>query len=199
MDHNRERATRVSELLHKTVVLYGDAADEELLQAENIDSMDVFCALTNDDEANILSAMLAKRLGVRRVMALVNRTAYVDLIQSSVLDIAFSPKQATIGSLLAHIRRGDVVAVHSLRHGAAEAIEAVAHGDSSSSQVVGRMVSEVKLPPGTNIGAILRGPEVLVAHHDTVIEAEDHVILFVMDKRHIPAVEKLFQVGVTFV
>jgi trk system potassium uptake protein TrkA len=199
LDHNAERATRVSELLHKTVVLQGDAADEELLLSENIDNMDVFCALTNDDEVNILSAMLAKRLGVRRVLALVNRTAYVDLIQSSVLDIAFSPKQSTIGSLLAHIRRGDVVAVHSLRRGAAEAIEAIAHGDPGTSQVVGKMVSEVKLPPGTNIGAVVRGGEVVIAHHDTVIHAEDHVILFVVDKHHIPAVERLFQVGVTFV
>jgi trk system potassium uptake protein TrkA len=199
IDHNTERATRVSELLEKTVVLNGDAADEELLRLENIDGMEVFCALTNDDEVNILSAMLAKRLGARRVMALVNRAAYVDLIQSTMIDIAFSPKQATIGSLLTHIRRGDVVAVHSLRRGAAEAIEAVAHGDASSSRVVGRAISQIKLPPGTNIGAILRGDEVLIAHGDTVIEPEDHVILFVVDKKHIPEVERLFQVGVTFV
>ncbi|HEC13689.1 MAG TPA: Trk system potassium transporter TrkA [Acidiferrobacteraceae bacterium] len=199
IDHNTERAKRVSEELHKTIVLNGDAADSELLQNENIDDIDVFCALTNDDEANILSAMLAKRMGARRVMALVNRVEYVDLIQSDVLDVAFSPKQATIGSLLAHIRRGDVVAVHSLRRGAAEAIEAIAHGDRSSSQVVGRSISEIKLPPGTNIGALVRGNDVLIAHHDVVIEPEDHIILFVVDKRHIPEVEKLFQVGVTFV
>ncbi len=199
VDHNLKRATRVSEMLGRTVVLHGDAADAELLQSENIEDMDVYCALTNDDEANILSAMLAKRLGARRVMALVNRTAYVDLIESDVLDIAFSPKQATIGSLLTHIRRGDVVAVHSLRRGAAEAIEAVAHGDRYSSKVVGRRIEEIKLPPGTNIGAIVRRGEVLIAHHDVVIEPEDHVILFVVDKRHIPEVERLFQVGVTFV
>lgn len=199
VDHNLDRATRVSEALTRTVVLHGDAADAELLQSENIEDVDVFCALTNDDEANILSAMLAKRLGARRVMALVNRTAYVDLIESDVLDIAFSPKQATIGSLLAHIRRGDVVAVHSLRRGAAEAIEAVAHGDRHSSKVVGRRIEEIKLPPGTNIGALVRGGKVIIAHHDVVIEPEDHLILFVVDKRHIPEVEKLFQVGVTFV
>ncbi len=199
IDHNPGRARRVSELLHETVVLQGDASDEELLASENIDNMDVFCALTNDDEANILSAMLAKRLGARRVMALVNRTAYADLIQSSVLDIAFSPKQATIGSLLAHIRRGDVVAVHSLRRGAAEAIEAIAHGDPASSQVVGKAISEIKLPEGATIGALVRDGEVLIAHHDTVIRSEDHVILFVVDKRFIPQVERLFQVGVTFI
>jgi len=198
IDHNLHRARKVSELLEHSVVLHGDASDTDLLRSENIEDTDVFCGLTNDDEANILSAMLAKRLGARRVMALVNRAAYVDLIQSEALDIAFSPRQATIGSLLTHIRRGDVVAVHSLRRGAAEAIEAVAHGDPGSSKVIGRMLAEISLPPGTTIGAILRDEAVIIAHHDTVIQAEDHVILFVTDKRHITDVEKLFQVDVTF-
>jgi len=198
VDHNLERARKVSELLEHSVVLHGDASDTELLRSENIEDTDVFCALTNDDEANILSAMLAKRLGSRRVIALVNRAAYVDLIQTAALDIAFSPRQATIGTLLTHIRRGDVVAVYSLRRGAAEAIEAVAHGDPGSSKVIGRMISEIRLPPGTTIGAILREDKVMIAHRDTLIQAEDHVILFVTDKRHIPDVERLFQVDVTF-
>jgi len=198
IDCNSETTRKLSELLDKTIVLLGDAADEELLLEENIENTDVFCALTNDEEANILSAMLAKRLGARKVMSLINRPAYVDLVQSDVIDIAVSPQQATIGSLLTHIRRGDVAAVHSLRRGAAEAIEAVAHGDNKTSKVVGRSVDEVKLPPGTTIGAIVRGEKVIIAHHDTVIEAEDHVILFLVDKRHIPDVEQLFQVGVTF-
>ena len=142
--------------------------------------------------------MLAKRLGARKVMALINRAAYVDLVQSNTIDIAISPQQATIGSLLAHIRRGDVVVVHSLRRGAAEAIEAVAHGDTHTSQVVGRTVEEIKLPPGTTIGAVVRGEEVIIAHHDTIIEADDHVIMFLVDKCHIIEVERLFQVGVTF-
>jgi trk system potassium uptake protein TrkA len=154
--------------------------------------------VTNDDEANILSAMLAKRLGARKVMSLINRPSYVDLVQSGPIDIAISPQHATIGSLLAHVRRGDVEVVHSLRRGAAEAIEAVAHGDSSSSKVVGKMIEDIKLPKGASIGAILRGEEVLIAHHDTVIESEDHVILFLVDKSRISEVEKLFQVGVTF-
>jgi trk system potassium uptake protein TrkA len=146
----------------------------------------------------VLSAMLAKRLGARKVMALINRTAYVDLVQGGVIDIAISPQQVTIGSLLTHIRRGDVSVVHSLRRGAAEAIEAVAHGDSQSSKVVGRAIEDIKLPAGISIGAIVRGDEVIIAHHDTVIEAEDHVILFLVDKKRIPEVERLFQVGVTF-
>ena len=198
IDSNSETARQLSEKLDKTIVLLGDAADEELLLEENIENTDVFCALTNDEEANILSAMLAKRLGARKVMSLINRPAYVDLVQSDVIDIAISPQQATIGSLLTHVRRGDVAAVHSLRRGAAEAIEAVAHGDNKTSKVVGRTVDEVKLPPGTTIGAIVRGEDVIIAHHDTLIESEDHVILFLADKRHIPDVEHLFQVGVTF-
>jgi len=192
------RARVASEILKHAIVLQGDAANEELLIEENIEDTDVFCSLTNADEANIISCMLAKRLGARKVMALINRAAYVDLVQSNVIDIAISPQQATIGSLLAHIRKGDVVVVHSLRRGAAEAIEAVAHGDSNSSNVVGRKLDEIKLPPGTSIGAIVRGEKVLVAHHDTVIEAEDHVILLVTDKKQVPEVEKLFQVGITF-
>ncbi len=198
IDHNAERTQRIAEELDKTLVLLGDAADEELLVEENIESTDIFCAMTNDDEANILSAMLAKRLGAKKVMTLINRAAYVDLVESGEIDIAVSPHQATIGGLLAHVRRGDVVVVHSLRRGAAEAIEAIAHGDKNSSKVVGRAVEDIKLPPGTSIGIIVRGEEVLVAHHNTVIEAEDHVILFLIDKKRVTEVERLFQVGVTF-
>jgi len=198
IERNPNRAKQVAEELEKTIVLQGDAADEDLLLEENIENTDVFCAVTDDDEANILSAMLAKRLGARKVMALINRAAYVDLVESGSIDIAISPQQATIGSLLTHVRRGDVVMVHSLRRGAAEAIEAVAHGDPSSSKVVGRAVEDIALPKGTSIGAIVRGVEVLIAHHDTVIQSEDHVILFLVDKRRISEVEKLFQVGITF-
>ena len=193
-----QRAGKAAEELKSAIVLNGDAADEELLLEENIDATDVFCALTNADEANIISCMLAKRLGAGKVLALINRASYVDLVQSNVIDIAVSPQQATIGSLLAHIRKGDVVVVHSLRRGAAEAIEAVAHGDRKSSRVVGRSLEEIPLPPQTSIGAVVRGDAVIVAHHDTVIEPEDHVILLVADKKRVPEVESLFQVGITF-
>lgn len=192
------RSKLIAEQLEKTIVLHGDAADEELLLEENVENTDVFCAVTNDDEANILSAMLAKRLGARKVMALINRPAYANLVQSGPIDVAISPQQATIGSLLKHIRKGDVVMVHSLRRGAAEAIEAIAHGDESSSKVVGRAIESIHLPKGASIGAIVRGDEVLIAHHDTVIQSEDHVILFLQDKRKVGEVERLFQVGVTF-
>jgi len=194
-----ERARELAEELERTIVLQGDSADRELLLEENIEDMDVFCALTNDDEANILSAMLAKHMGATKVMALINRPAYVDLMESGVIDVAISPQQITIGSLLAHVRRGDVVAVHSLRRGAAEAIEAVAHGDRHTSKVVGRCIRDIPLPKGATIGALVRDDQVLIAHGDLVIHTEDHVILFLIDKRRIPEVERLFQVSVTFV
>jgi len=199
IESNTDRARYLSESLEHTIVLHGDAADRELLVEENIEDMDVFCALTNDDEANILSAMLAKRMGATKVMALINRPAYVDLVESGIIDVAISPQQVTIGSLLAHVRRGDVVAVHSLRRGAAEAIEAVAHGDRHTSRVVGRRICEVPLPKGATIGALVRGNDVLIAHDDLIIHAEDHVILFLVDKKRIHDVEKLFQVSVTFI
>jgi trk system potassium uptake protein TrkA len=199
IDHNLARTHDLSSELEKTIVLRGDVADQDLLLDENIENTDVYCALTNDDEANILSSMLAKRLGAKKVMTLINRAAYVDLVQSGDIDIAISPQQVTIGSLLTHVRRGDVARVHSLRRGAAEAIEAIAHGDESSSKVVGRKIEDLKLPSGTTIGAIVRDNEVLIAHHDSVIESEDHVILFVVDKKYILEVEKLFQVGFTFI
>ena len=198
IERDPDRARMVSEQLENTVVLQGDAADEELLRQENIDSMELFCSLTNEDEANILSSMLAKRLGARRAMAIVNKSSYIDLIESSVLDIAISPRLTTVSALLSHVRRGDVVAAHSLRRGVAEAIEAVAHGDRNTSKIVGRPLSKIKLPKGATIGAIMRNDELIRIEDDTIIEDGDHVIIFVIDKRRIHDVEKLFQVAATF-
>ncbi len=197
------RSKKLSEELNYTVVLQGSASDQDLLLEENIEETDVFIAVTNDDEANIMASLLAKRLGARKVMALINNPAYVDLIQGGEIDVAISPQQATVGSLLSHVRSGDMVNVHSLRRSAAEAIEVVAHGDTNSSKVVGKTIEEVDLPEGATIGAILRENEkgekqVLIAHDSTVIENGDHVIVFLVDKRHTKYVEKLFQVGFSF-
>ncbi len=198
IEHNKRRSELLAASLARSLVLSGDATDEELLEEENIGDTDLFIAVTNDDENNIMSSLLAKRMGARRVVSLINRRSYVDLVQSAQIDIALSPAQATIGKLLAHVRRGDVVAVHSLRRGAAEALEAVVHGDRQSCKVTGRRVEEIELPPGTLIGALVRGKEVLMAHHDTVVQAEDHVIVFVTDKKTLPRVEQLFQVSAGF-
>jgi len=210
IEYDRKNAESLAADLGNTLVLAGDVTDEELLKAESIGEMDIYCALTNDDENNIMSSLLAKRMGARRVVALINRSSYVNLVQAGQIDIAISPAQTTIGKLLAHVRQGDCVAVHSLRRGAAEALELVAHGDSKSSKVVGRRIEEIELPKGATIGAVVRSHrrgdddsarsehEVLIAHHDLVIEPEDHVIVFVVNKRMMSKVEKLFQVGVGF-
>jgi trk system potassium uptake protein len=193
IERDEQRARRVSERLEGTIVLNGDAQDEELLIEENIDTTDVFAAVTNSDEANVLSAMLAKRLGARKVLALINRPSYSDLMANRSIDITVSPQTVTIGSLLEHVRRGDVVRVHSLRRGAAEALETVVHGTQSSSQVIGRRIEEINLPEGASIVALVRNEQVVIAHHDTMIQAEDHVIAFLSDRRQVDAVQRLFQ------
>ncbi len=193
IERNYKRAERLSELLDNAIVFSGDASDHELLSEENIDQTDVFIAVTNDDEANIMSAMLAKKMGAKKAMVLIQRGAYVDLVQGGSIDIAISPQQATISALLTHVRKADLANVYSLRRGAAEAIEAIAHGDKITSKVVGRKISELKLPPGTTIGAIVREEEVIIAHDSTVIEQDDHVVMFLVNKKFIPEVERLFQ------
>lgn len=194
IEKNPACAARVAEQLSRAIMLVGDAGDEDLLIEENIEHTDLFCAITNDDEDNIVSAMLAKRLGARMVMSLINRPAYTDLVEGGRIDIAVSPQQATISNLLAHVRRGDMAKVHALRRGAAEAIEAVAHGNRSTSQVVGRRIEDLSLPRGTTIVAMVRGEQLIIAHHDTEIQPEDHVILFLTDKKRLPEVERLFRV-----
>ena len=199
IERSRERAEFLSSALDNTVVYVGDASDPELLEEENIEQVDVFLAVTNDDEANIMSAMLAKRMGAQKTMVLIKRGAYVDLLQGGEVDIAVSPQQATISALLNHIRRGDIVNAYSLRRGAAEAMEAFAHGGKATSKVVGQAIGKIKLPPGATIGAIVRGDEVLIAHDNVVIESNDHVILFLVDKKYITEVERLFQVSAIFI
>ncbi|WP_420066129.1 Trk system potassium transporter TrkA [Pectobacterium colocasium] len=193
IERNADRAAELAELLQDTVVFHGDASDQELLAEEHIEQIDVFIAITNDDEANIMSAMLAKRMGAKKVMVLIQRRAYVDLVQGSVIDVAISPQQATISALLSHVRKADIVSVSSLRRGVAEAIEAIAHGDEGTSKVVGRMIEDIKLPPGTTIGAIVRGDDVIIANANSKIEQGDHVIMFLADKKFVPDVERLFQ------
>jgi len=191
-----------AQLSNRVLVLNGDATDEDLLDEEGVAESDLFASLTNDDENNIMSSLLAKRMGARRTIALINRKSYGELMQGGPIDIAISPSHATLSTLLKYVRRGDVVAAHSLRRGAAEALELIAHGDAKSSKVVGRRIEQIELPKGATIGAVIRGEgqatRVLMAHHDTVIEAEDHLIVFVANKRMIPRVEKVFQVGVGF-
>ncbi len=198
LDSDAARCEHLAETLNSAVVLNIDATDRDLLLEENIEQCDAFCALTDDDEVNIMSSLLAKKLGARQVITLIGKPAYVDLVQGGEVDIAISPQQATTSSLLSHVRRADVVKVHSLRRGAAEALEAIAHGDEKSSKVVGRAIRDIELPSGTSIGAIVRGQEVLIGDDDVIVESDDHLILFLVDKRQVRAVERLFQVGLAF-
>lgn len=212
IERDRRRAEVLAAQLERALVLRGDGTDEALLDVESIEETDMFLALTNDEEDNIMSASLAKQMGARRTLALINRRSYVDLVQGGRIDIAISPAQTSIGQLLARVRRGDVVAVHSLRRGAAEALEVVAHGDARHCKVIGRRVDELGLPDGVTIAAIVRNTgqsrteykelvpyevpihEVIIAHRDTVIRTDDHVIVFCTSKKLVSKVEKLFQV-----
>ena len=216
IEKSAERGAQIAQQLAKTLVLKGDATDEDLMERENISDMDMFMALTNDDEDNIMAATLAKRLGCRRVLALINRRAYADMVQDGPIDIALSPAQIAISSVLARFRRGDVARVHSLRRGAAEALEMVAHGDRKTSHVVGRRIGELELPFGVTIAAVVRDLDQLetighrgviadkmkghveIAHHDTEIRENDHVIVFCTSKKLVREVEKLFQVSFGF-
>jgi trk system potassium uptake protein len=223
LEVNRARCDYLATQLPADVlILHGDSTDEELMADENVQGMDLFLALTSDDEDNIMACLLAKRMGARRVLALINRKAYADLVQGTTIDIALSPSHAVIGELLAYVRRGDVEAVHSLRRGAAEALEAIVRGDKGSCRMAGRRIDEVALPRGVQIGAIVRGlpvpgdedslalgdkradverksrPEVIIAHHDTVVQTGDRVIVFMSSKKQVRDVEKLFQVSATF-
>ena len=219
-----ERCVALASVLPQEVlVLQGEASDEELLGEESIEEVDFFLALSDDDENNIMSCLLAKRLGARRVLALIHRHTYADLMHGTQIDIALSPAQAMLGELLAYVRQGDVQAVHSLRRGVAEAIEIVARGDAKTSRAVGRRVGSLRLPRDVHIGMIVRGlpepdarntngseaaerdeeerqdlVEVIVPTSGTIIQSNDHVILFLPNKRLVHEVEALFRVGVTF-
>ncbi len=213
IEDNPQRCIELASALPSEVlVLQGDTTDEDLLTGESVDEIDLFLALTDDDEDNIMSCLLAKRMGARRVLALINRRSYADLMHGTQIDIALSPAQAMLGELLAYVRQGDVQAVHSLRRGVAEALEIVARGDRKSSRVVGRSVRDLNLPHDVHMGLIVRGlpdksdnadtpprePEVIIPHSGTVIETDDHVVFFLPHKRLVRDVEKLFRVSATF-
>lgn len=198
IDHNYNRSAELAERLQKSTVLQGDIADRELLLNENIEYTDVFCAVTNDDEANIMSCLQAKRLGARYTMALVNRNAYVELIDDSTIDQAISPQLITIGSILTKMRRGNMIKVSRLHHGEGEAIELIVHGDQHTSKVIGRRLIDIKLPPSCSIVAIARDEQVLMAGPELLLKSGDHVILLVLKKRYVRQIESLFQVKLNF-
>lgn len=204
LEGDPSRCQYLSEHLSSSVlVLNGDMTDESLFINEGIANIDVFIAVSNDDEDNFMSCLLAKRLGAHCTIALINRSSYIDLIDSTNIDIAFSPTESVLSDLLRHIRQGDVVSAHTLRRGAAEAMEIVAHGTPKNSKVIGKPVTKLNLPHGVTIGCIVRkeddSQEVLMASEkDLSIEDDDHVIIFADSRQQVPEIEKLFAPSVGF-
>lgn len=192
IDHNISRAREIAEVLDHTTIIHGDVADKDLLIEENIDEIDLFVAVTNKDEANIISSMLAKKLGVRRVIALVNNQSYIELIHLNSIDIAISADRITTNNLLHYMRQGDTVKAFTLRRGAAEAMEVIVHGSENSSKIIGKRLIDVDWPKDITIGCIVRDKEVLFAHRDLVIKAEDHVILFLTDRSRAAEITQMF-------
>ena len=187
------RAKKIANDLRNTVVLLGDCADESLLLDESIDSADLFCAITDNDGVNIISASLAKSLGARKTICLLNHVSYTKLLPGTGIDVVVLPNQETLGSILKHVRRGDVVQVSSLCGGTAEAIEAIAHHSNGSNCVVGRRVDSINFPEGIVMGALIRDSQVISIHHDTLFEEDDHVVMFAMNKKLVTNIEKTFQ------
>lgn len=200
LEPNANRAVMLAEHFDEVVVLQSSATNESVLFEENVARSDMMCAVTSDEEDNIMSALLCKHLGTRQVLALINRPSYRDLVRLNHvnIDITLSPQQASFSELLCHVRKGDTVAVQALQHSDAEMIELVAHGDARSSRVIGRPLSRIRLPSGVIISMIVRGDQVLCADKDLMIESGDHVIVLVASKKHIPLVERLFSVSATY-
>lgn len=193
IEKDSRRAKKIANDLDKTVVLLGDCAEEKLLLDESIEDTDLFCAITDNDGVNIISASLAKSLGARKTICLLNHNSYLKLLAGTNIDVAILPNQETLGSILKHVRKGDVAQVSSLCGGTAEAIEAVAHHNGRDDSVVGKRVDSIKFPDGIVIGALIRDGEVIAIHHDTVFKEDDHVIMFAMNKKLIHYIEKSFQ------
>lgn len=193
IEQNSERVRKVANDLEKTIVLHGDCTDESLLIDELIGKTDLFCAITDNDGANIISAALAKQLGAKKSICLLNHSAYVKLLQQTGIDLVVLPNQETLGAILKYVRKGDVARVSSLCGGSAEAIEAIAHQDKHELSVVGLRVDQVDLPEGVVLGALIRNQEVMPIHHDTRFEENDHIVMFALDKKLVKNIESYFQ------
>ncbi|HLT79276.1 MAG TPA: Trk system potassium transporter TrkA [Ferrovibrio sp.] len=194
IEANKERAEYVAGQIRSGVVLNGDTLDMDILSEAKVGASEAILALTNDDEVNILTSLLAKRAGCQRAITLVNNPAYENLIGSLGVDVVVNPRSTTVSSILQHVRRGRIRGVYSLRDGAAEVIEAEA---VETSALVGQPLRDLDLPSGMMIGAVIRGGDVMIARAETEIEAGDRVILFARTDA-VKKVEKLFAVRLEF-
>ncbi len=191
---DRERAEEVARNLEQTVVINGDVLDSDILEEASAGSAETVVAVTNDDETNILSALLAKRMGSKRVMALVNKTDYATLMSQLGIDVVISPRAITVSNILHHVRRGRVHAVHSLHEGFGELMEVDA---LETSPLVGKPLKEIKLPQGVLVGALVRDGKVISPRGMTIVQANDRVVLFAAAEA-VKKVEKLFSVRLEF-
>jgi trk system potassium uptake protein TrkA len=194
IEANRDRAVGVADLLKRSVVLHGSALDREILREADIEDADTLVALTNEDEVNIIACVMAKRLGARRTMALINSRTYPDFTRTLGIDATVNPRAVTVSKILQYVRRGRIRGVHSIQDGQAEVIEAEAMETSS---LVGRTLRDLDLPDGIRIGAIYREGKVVAPAGGTEIEAGDRVIIFAMANR-VRQVEQMFRVSLEF-
>lgn len=194
IESSRERAVAVADKLRRSVVLNGSALDQKLLLEADIQNADLMVALTNNDQVNVLSSVMAKRLGCKANLALINNATYQDLTKSLGIDAHVNPGSVTISRVLQHVRRGRIRAVHSVQRGAAEIIEAEA---LETSPLVGAYLRDLNLPDGTRIGAIYRGGQVLRPSGGSRIQPRDRVVIFALADavRH---VEQMFRVSLEF-
>ncbi len=191
---NEKRIEKIADRLNHAVVLHGNASDEILLKEEGIEHTDLFLALTNSDETNVIVSILAKQLGAHKTVALVKRSIYDTLArQSADIDMVISPDQITAGGILSYIRKGDTMIVYSLRQGNSEALEIIAHGSQKNSQVIGRYIADINLPEGVVIGCVIRNNKVIMGSSSVIIEDGDHVLIALTDTSKIHEVEKLFK------
>jgi trk system potassium uptake protein len=194
IESNGERAAEVASVLNSTVVLHGDVLDPEILEEASVEATDTIVAITDDDETNILSSMLAKRYGAKRAISLLNKSIYEPLITTLGIDVVVSPRNITVSSILQHVRRGRIHSVHTLREGFGELIEAEALETSS---LIGTPLRDTDLPEGVMVGAIVRGDQVINPRGNTIIQAKDRVVLFAAPES-VRKVEKLFSVRLEY-
>ncbi|MCR9213597.1 MAG: Trk system potassium transporter TrkA [Proteobacteria bacterium] len=191
---NQKRAEFILEHLENTVVLSGDALDPDLLHEANVARAETVVALTNDDEVNILSSLLAKGQGCETAVTLINNPVFGNLVTSLGIDVVVDPRATTVSEILRHIRRGRIRGLHSFRDGAAEVVEGEA---LETSQLVGTPLRDIKLPVGTIIGAIIRGNEVEIPRGDSVIQTDDRVVILGL-RNAVRKVEEMFSVSLEF-
>ncbi|MEE4290568.1 MAG: Trk system potassium transporter TrkA [Cycloclasticus sp.] len=188
-----QKAYELSEQLDHSIVLSGDATDEAFLLDENIDRTDVFCTLTSDDETNILCSMLAKSLGAKVVMSLVDRNAYMNMVDNGSIDNVIYPQHTTIGKILSQVRQGNISSVHSLLRGKAEALEVIIQSNEAKNTLAGKTIRDIKLPDGSLVIGLVRKNIPLPTKQDVVVNEGDHLIIFIADKSLVHQVELLFK------